>query len=554
MRTYLIILLLALTTTMGWTQKQEEKLQERYNVNEDVAINVQSQYADIVFENWNKDEVEVTAVIEGDDLSDAEIKRLKDSWNIRVQGNSNAITIRSTGGSSPVAMTIPAMPEMEGLIANSLQMVQPMMENLIGPMLEGMTNTPLPQEFYKGMKGIQFDYEAYKRDGEKYLEEFEKSVEKSYGPKFEKAMEEWGEKMSGAQFLNIGSGKQVLGMPAFPFGSGNIVFNAKEYKKDKKAYVDKLNKKHNTNVTVKEMDKWLEKLDDWEANFESSMEAWGENLGKKMEAWGETHGAELEKKMEAWSENFGAQMEAWGEKMAKMAEETNGSFQKKETRSPNGNVNLSYSYSGNAAPATAKNPVKRKIIIKMPKKARLDLDVRHGKIKIADAKDARITLSHGGLTAANVDGDKTYFTVSYSPVDIDTWNYGTLKTSYAKQCVIGTAKSIRVDSRASNVTINEIEEEAYISGSFGKLTLPKLGKNFSSLNISLENSDLILELPETAYHFSFTGSRNSLILPDKLQTKTMDGYDSKMVNGFYKSRNTDSNISINAKFSDVVLQ
>ena len=76
---------------------------------------------------------------------------------------------------------------------------------------------------------------------------------------------------------------------------------------------------------------------------------------------------------------------------------------------------------------------------------------------------------------------------------------------------------------------------------------------FNSLNINLENSDLVLNLPDTAYHFTYTGTRSNLKYPKRLDAKVMESYESKMINGYNKSRNTNSSISISAKFSDVVM-
>ncbi len=155
--------------------------------------------------------------------------------------------------------------------------------------------------------------------------------------------------------------------------------------------------------------------------------------------------------------------------------------------------------------------------------------------------------------ANTISGEKTLINVAYSPVDVAMWDYGTLRASYLKNCVIDKAKSINVDSRASSIVINELEDAAVITGSFGELSIPKLGKNFKTLNISVENSDVVLNLPETPFHFNFNGVRSRLNYPRKIEAKVMEGYNSSMVNGFYKSRNTDSIIAISSKYSDVVL-
>ena len=78
-------------------QTKNTKLTERFDTAADVAILTESQYADIVFEDWNKDEVEVAAIIESEDLSEEEIDQLLKGWQISVQGNSKAVRIVSRG-------------------------------------------------------------------------------------------------------------------------------------------------------------------------------------------------------------------------------------------------------------------------------------------------------------------------------------------------------------------------------------------------------------------------------------------------------------------------
>ncbi|WP_416440939.1 hypothetical protein ACH3O9_12545 [Leeuwenhoekiella sp. A16] len=567
---YTIILVMTVfMMPKSWAQKTTEKLKERFNTNQDVNINVDTQYADIVFENWNKDNVEVEAVIETDGLSQDDIDRLMRDWKISVQGNSKIIRINSLGGTAGSNIALGDIPAsgLDDIIASSMQIVGPIMKNMVTPMIESFAGTQLPPEYYRGMSNIEFDYDAYKRDGEKYLKEYERKVESHFGDDFDTAMAKWEKenegKMKHWESTNIGSG--FLGMPPSPFGR-NLSFDSDAYEKDKKGYVAKLNSKYKTNASVKDVDKWLDNMEAWGEDFGKGMEAWGEQFGevfgKNMEAWGENFGKAMEKDMQAWGNNFGKSMEAWGEnfgkQMEEMAERNDGNFQRSTSRDANGNVStrMSYSYDSsknNNRNRSTSNKVRRKIIVRMPNDAKLDLNVRHGNIKIGDANNARVNLSHGDFIASTIDGDQTYINVSYSPVAVTDWNYGTLKTSYVKKCVIAKAKSINVDSRSSNVIINELEDSGVIVGTFGELSIPKVGRDFKTLNISLENSDLVLRLPDSAFHFTYNGTRSNLNYPSKLDAKVMNSYDSKMVNGFYKSRNTDSSIAISAKFSDVLV-
>src|SRR5690606_19071916 len=105
---------------------------------------------------------------------------------------------------------------------------------------------PLPPEFMENVGNLKFDHEAYKKDGEKYLQKWEKEMESKFGEDFEMKMEEWSH--------NFTKGAEQWGA-----------------KMDMKMSVMGEN-------LEKDMEKWAEQ-------FGSEMEAWGEKFGKDMEAW-----------------------------------------------------------------------------------------------------------------------------------------------------------------------------------------------------------------------------------------------------------------------------
>jgi len=549
-------------------QTTTTKLEERFATSANAAIIADTQYADVIFEDWNKNEVAIEAVIESEELSKGEIDQLLKGWQINVQGNSSGVRIISRG--APAAVTVALgntqVRGVNDLISSSMQMMQPVMQNMISPMLEQFSSMQLPAAYYKGMDAISFDYQAYKRDGTKYLEQYKRKVEQTFGEDFDVVMKKWEQsnkkKVAAGQGL---AGSSLLGMPKSPFGK-DMSFDSAQYNRDKKAYVAAMNKKYGTSVNLSQVEKWRQDIQDWGDDFGDDMKAWGERFGKQFggsaEALGANFGRALESDMAAMGQNVGKAMQGWSDdfaqKLQQMAEEQGGSLKKTVTRDANGNVStqMTYSFSGGSPAVAASKPkgsYKRKIVVHMPKDARLDLNVRHGNIQIESATNARVNLAHGDFIAETISGDKTLINVAYSPVDVASWDYGTLRASYLKNCVIEKAKSINIDSRASSIVIKELEDAAVITGSFGELSIPKLGKNFKTLNISVENSDVVLNLPETPFHFNFNGVRSRLNYPKSLDAKVMEGYNSSMVNGFYKSRNTDSIIAISSKYSDIVL-
>ena len=65
-------LLLVLVGFTGMAQQKSKTYKETFNVNKDTELNITTSYADIEFQTWNKDEVEITAIIELDGVDQKE--------------------------------------------------------------------------------------------------------------------------------------------------------------------------------------------------------------------------------------------------------------------------------------------------------------------------------------------------------------------------------------------------------------------------------------------------------------------------------------------------
>ena len=567
----LLILACFVVSNAVFAQSKKEKLNERFNANKDVQIEVDTRYADVIFETWNKDEVVVEAYIEGENVANA----LED-WDLSVSGNSSKIRISSASGYGDA--TVIDLSDIEDLdldvdlgsiVGGAISIVEPVMEGIVGPLLEGITGTPLPAEFYEGVGKIKFDHDAYEREGKAYLKRYEKEMEKQFGPDFDVAILKWEKENEGSWNLgNLGTALSGLkDIPQWPFtATRNMNFNDNEYRKNKQAYVDKLNEKYGANATVRQTDKWLKEMEDWGDGFEEDMEEWGDNFEIKMEgfeeameAWGENFGKSIENAFEDWGEDFGKSMEAWGEefgeKMEKWVEEHEGEWEKTTTRDENGNTSTHIRMNVDTDKKRSSNrEVKRVIKIKMPKKAELDLNIRYGKVKMASAHNTKGKITHGSLAAANIDGEDTSIDVSYSSVNVAFWNGGVLTASHVKDCTIANATNIAITSNASNVVISKLNGSGMISGSFGQLSIPEVGDDFGSLTINIENSDLVVNLPKSPFTFAYTGEHNHLLLSSDLETNTFDNGKVEMVNGYYKIPGTSNFINIAAKYSDVVLK
>ncbi|GFZ78266.1 hypothetical protein GCM10011531_04760 [Aquaticitalea lipolytica] len=481
MKTNKIIVLLMLVTTFSISaQQKQQKLSKSVKANSDVTINLNTSHTNIEVDTWSKDEIEIEAYIEGEKLSKEELQEELKNWNITVSGSGAEVTIESkgsfntwTGFSGFDDESFAALRALEFELAEMPEFPElPEMPNF--EHFSEMPKMPELPELPSGISSINFDYDAYKKDGEKYLDKWSKEYETKYGKEFRDKMKAWGIK----------------------FGETNF----EAYSKD--------------------------------------MEKWGEKFGEKF-------GKEYEEKMAAWGEKFGKQMEARTKAMeerSKAMESRQEAMKDRQEALENRKVQIARTIENKV-----NTKVKKTIKIKMPKKAKLKMNVRHGELKFASViTNLRGNISHSALTANSIDGSQTSINVSYSPVLITNWNLGELKLNYVDKALIENVNRMVLNSNSSNININNLKGNAVIDGSFGELNINKILDTFNNLNIILENSEALIVLPAIAHNLQYKGSRSKLKHP-KSKTNTTTTFST----GDLMSGKT---IVINAKFSEVTMQ
>jgi hypothetical protein len=287
-------------------------------------------------------------------------------------------------------------------------------------------------------------------------------------------------------------------------------------------------------------------MEAWGKEFD---EKWGKEYQKKMEKWQEEHGKEMEERakvMEKRAQELQQRMEGRekerAERMEAREQELAERMKEREERVENRREELERSIENRTS------KVKKTIKIKMPKDAKLKMNVRHGELKFSSViNNLKGDISYATLVADHIGGSKTSINVSYSPVLINTWDLGELKLNFVDKAQIKTVNRLVLSSNSSNIGIDNITGNAVIDGSFGDLSIGKIADTFSNLNIILENSDALINLPKTDYNFQYKGSRSRLTHPKKKPTESVTTFST----GNLSSPKT---IVLNAKFSHVVMQ
>ena len=511
-------------TTFGYAQKKLSKTSQSIKVNKDVVIDLNTSYVEIEIDTWNKDIVEVEAYIESDKLSKEELELALKAWNLKVEGSNDRVVITSIGGRSvglfgeenyavlindlefeladlPEMPRMPRMPRMPNL---------PEMPEM--PALPEMPQMPELPELPKGVNSISFDYDRYEAEGEKYLTEWSKKYENEGGKELQKSMEAWAKKL-----------------------------NESGYQEKMSKWGEEYGKRFE-GKWAKDMEKWGEKFGE---KYGKDMEKWGEEFGEKF-------GKEWEVKMEAWAERFDKQME----ERSKIMEERGESMEKRGEALEKRDEELAKHHEHLAdkresilvkrLESGSNSKVKKVIKIKIPKKAKLKTNIRHGELKLSSViNNMRGDISHSFLIAEHIDGSETSINVSYSPVVISTWNLGTLNLNFVDRAQIKNAHNLVLNSKSSNVNIDSLTDTAIIDGSFGDLTISNLASSFKNLNLVLENSDALVNLPKNIdYSLYFKGSRSKY--NNKPTTQ-------KTIRNYPVGQSSNRNIIVNAKFSSVII-
>ncbi|MBV1923945.1 MAG: hypothetical protein KUG68_07965 [Flavobacteriaceae bacterium] len=328
-----------------------------------------------------------------------------------------------------------------------------------------------------------------------------------------------------------------------------------------------MNKKYKTKVSVREVDQWLEELDEWSSEFEGVMEEWGENFGKEfemnfgpefeekmekwgeefgknMEEWGENFGEKLEEKIAKWEESYGDDIEKWAEQFEKSAEEWAEKVEEKYSDDENGNT-IIYNSSNH-------DKIKKKIIIRMPKGTKTEVNVRYGELKMADAYNVKATLNYASFIANSIDGGKSLINASYAPISVNNWINGDLQLKYVDDCKLNNVKTINLHANTSNVKINVLEENGFLSGSFGTLFINKVSNDFEAVDIVLENTDATIKIPSTAFSFHYNGKKSNLNATSSLELDKTTNGDRVLEKGYNNSPNSDKLFTIHATYSNVM--
>lgn len=325
-------------------------------------------------------------------------------------------------------------------------------------------------------------------------------------------------------------------------------FDYEKYKEDGEKYIQK----------------WAEEFTkNFDEKYEKKWEEWGERFAERMEARTaqmEERKAErevmLKEREEIIKEKAEIRKQAQEERRQAMEERRQ---QMQEAREAQKNVIITGDapriFYRSSEGENKSFKVKKTIKIKMPKSAKLNMNVRHGEVKLAEnTKNMQATLSYSRLLATTIDGDETNILASYSPVNVQRWNYGKLKTQFSEDVALRDVQHLTLVATSSDVTIERLLKSGMLKNNLGALRINAVNQDFNELDISIQNGELVCVLPQGPFQIYVEGISNDLSTPSGLVLERSQKGNQVINKGYHGDSGTNRSIKINARYSDIALK
>ncbi|WP_334057719.1 hypothetical protein [Polaribacter sp. P097] len=144
--------------------------------------------------------------------------------------------------------------------------------------------------------------------------------------------------------------------------------------------------------------------------------------------------------------------------------------------------------------------IKKRLEIKVPKKATFDLNTRHCRVKLPNTV-AIGKVKYGTFIANNlIDGE---LAIDYSKVTINDLNACTLFLNNVTDAKIASVTNTTLSNNSSSVNVANVNEDVIVTDKFGLFTVENFNPNFGNFIINLSQSEAILLLKDVPSKFKY---------------------------------------------------
>lgn len=440
-------------------QKQQKQWVESYETEPEVVIEVNTTYTDIQFETWNKNRVEVVTTVIADNMPDKDFEKYLNNPPLEVLGNRQKVLIKNKNAR---VNYFHFQPDVN--FSSSTKFIYDFVPPL--PPIPALPEMPEMNDLHFNFSdSLNFDYDAYQKEGEVYLKAWRENWEKNIAPQMKIRMEEWRKK-------------------------------------------------------------WEKQREEMQANRD---------------------------KMKGEREKIQHEKEKMREEQIKLREEMILMRKHRDSLAvlrPSSKTNTFIYQNFNEKPK-----VKTSVIIRVPKGAKLNLNVRFGEIKLAqNLRNIQAKLSYSSLWAQQVDGQNTFIESAYAPVNVSQWNEGQLRLKYVNNALLENVKTIRLYAESSDLTIQNFEGNGHIESRFGKVLIVNKS-TFETLSIRADNSDVTLQMAKLPYNVRIQSKGGVISYPKewKVKDETTDSL-YRNINGYSQQKTANNQLEISNTFGKVIVQ
>ncbi len=189
--------------------------------------------------------------------------------------------------------------------------------------------------------------------------------------------------------------------------------------------------------------------------------------------------------------------------------------------------------------------IKKRLVIKVPKKASFDLNTRHCKIKLPKSKTSG-KVSYGSFNSTGLEGGS--LKISSSPVKVSSVNESILSLNNVTDALLTSVTNSQVSSVSGTLKISELGNNVTLDADYGEVEINKVNPEIQAFIMNLRQSDAIL---------------NFLNLDDKIVIRTKDNRskimsDSKKnstkILGSFTASTKNNKIRIVGRYSELLIK